>query len=147
MMPGPGPAPAGDLGPDGPVSPSRPRGHDRLPGSPKLLVLHDLAEPLTPQQGGDIPHGYPGPGTPSQTRGRPCPLCPPRKRHGLPAAPVIRTTGPSLPAPARAGAHGMMPDTAARVKPGHAAQRGRPWPSAETPTVHTDRHTCAHRPS
>jgi hypothetical protein len=23
----------------------------------------------------------------------------------------------------------------------------RPWPSAETPTVHTDRHTRAHRPS
>src|SRR5690349_5112242 len=35
----------------------------------------------------------------------------------------------------------------ARFKPRHAAGAAGPWPSAETPTVHTDHHNCAHRPS
>jgi hypothetical protein len=40
-----------------------------------------------------------------------------------------------------------MLDSAARVKPEHAAGAARPWPSVETPTVRTDRRNCTHRPS
>ena len=34
---------------------------------------------------------------------------------------------------------GCTPDSTAHVKPEHAASATRPWPSAEKPTVHTDR--------
>ena len=34
-----------------------------------------------------------------------------------------------------------------RFKPRHAAGAARPWPSVETPTVHTDRRNCVDRPS
>lgn len=77
-----------------------------------------------------------------------------RKRHGLPDRPSQQRNGPSLPAPARevsgplgGRTQGCTLDSAARVKPGHAASAARPWPSVETPTVHTDRRNCAHRPS
>jgi hypothetical protein len=41
---------------------------------------------------------------------------------------------------------GCMPGSAVHLHP-KRRQRGRPWRSAGTPTVHTDRHNCAHRPS
>jgi len=40
-----------------------------------------------------------------------------------------------------------QPGLTAHVKPKHATGAARPWPSAETPTVHTDRPNCANRPS
>jgi hypothetical protein len=51
----------------------------------------------------------------------------------LPAAPPPETTG-------RPGRHGRYTlDSAAHVKPEHAAGAARPWPSVKTPSVRTDR--------
>jgi len=80
----------------------------------------------------------------------PCPLrCPASVTLSRTAAPAI--SAPALPvrltrepAGRRAGAQGCTPDSAAHVKPDDAASAARPWPSVETPTVHTDRPNCAH---
>jgi serine/threonine protein kinase len=46
---------------------------------------------------------------------------------------------PGEPSDCRAGTRGCTPDSAAHVKPEHATSAARPWPSAEKPTVRTDR--------
>ena len=42
---------------------------------------------------------------------------------------------------------GRRPGPAARGDRNTGRPGARPWPSVESPTVHTDRHNCAYRPS
>jgi hypothetical protein len=78
--------------------------------------------------------------------GHPRPLRPPA------TVTLSRTTAraiiaPAFPARPRPGnrpgpqpdTRGCTPDSAARIKPGNAADAARPWPSVEQPTVRTDR--------
>jgi hypothetical protein len=109
-------------------------------------------EKLACQQGGHVPG-----------RVTSSPVTNARATRARSAAPqASRSPGPS----ARPSAHPPFP---ARTSPGKSPSRGagtnrdarstrrassrdtasvaRPWPSVETPTVHTDRHNCARRPS
>lgn len=74
-----------------------------------------------------------------RTLGPAAPALPTRKCHGLPDRYPVISAPPSRP-PALRGKHrgrradtrGCTPDSAARVKPEHAADAG-PWPSAQSP--------------
>ncbi len=46
-----------------------------------------------------------------------------------------------------AGESHERPGSPGHVKPEHAADPARPWPSVKQPTVRTDRYNCARRPS
>ena len=128
---------------------------DRLAAGGRAAVPDTVNEKLVHQQGSYAPARVPGAEYPVHERaGDPRPLRPPRKSHGLPDRPSHQRNRPSLPAPTREvpGApggrtRGCTLDSVARVKSGHAASAARPWRSVETPTVHTDRRNCAHRPS
>jgi hypothetical protein len=87
-----------------------------------------------PAQRRHPPHKCPGPEA-RQTSRRP-------SAHARPGRPRLgEPRGP----PGRPHMEGT-PGSAAPLKPGHAASTARPWPSVESPTVHTDRRNCAHRP-
>ena len=77
--------------------------------------------------------------TADERSGQPRSLCPPATCHGLPdrCPSHQRTAFPAARAPGkhrgrRADTRGCTPDSAARVKPEHAADAG-PWPSAQSP--------------
>jgi hypothetical protein len=89
---------------------------------------------------------------------------PPYERAGDPhplrpaTVTLARMSSPAISAPAFPSAlvpenhagrrtRRCTPDSAAHVKPGHAASAARPWPSVKTPTVRTDRPNDAYRPS
>jgi hypothetical protein len=104
----------------------------------------DSSHPVTPNSSSKTaasPHGCPGPSNPAGERsGQPHPLCPPgkvsRSPGPLPQSSAHRPPGRPRSGKTRGppGGHtGCTPDSAARVKPEHAADaarpsvRGRPW--------------------
>jgi hypothetical protein len=100
------------------------------------------------------PRGCPGPSNPSDQRsGQPHPLCPPGKVSRSPG-PLPQSTAHRLPGGPRSGktrgrradARGCTPDSAARVKPEHAAGAPRPWPSVENRRLHRPSGRPARRP-
>jgi hypothetical protein len=125
------------------------------PGAPEPLCRRLLEKSSLTSKAATSSHGCPGPST-SLTNARAS-----RARSSRPASVTVSRTAPvisatALPCPHRprevsgpsgGRTQGCTLDSAARVKPGHAASAARPWPSVETPTVHTDRRNCAHRPS
>ena len=91
------------------------------------------------QDGGIPPPGCPGPSNRRRTLGPAAPALPTAKCHGLPDRYPShqRTAFPAARAPGkhrgrRADTRGCTPDSAARVKPEHAADAG-PWPSVQSP--------------
>jgi hypothetical protein len=128
---------------------------DRLAGGTRAAVEDTVDEKLVREQCCHVPAPVSRAEHPvHECAGDPRTLRPPRKRHGLPDRPSHRRNRPSPPAPtwgsvrAAGRAHtGMHARLGGARQAGHAARVARPWPSAETPTVHTDRHNCAHRPS
>jgi hypothetical protein len=80
----PGATPVGDLHPDDTAT-CPDRDSDRLTGSTRPAVSHTITEKLAHQKGSHIPARVPRPEYAAYERaGDPCPLRPPRKRHGLP---------------------------------------------------------------
>jgi hypothetical protein len=71
---------------------------------------------------------------------------------------LSRMSSPAISAPAflaalvpgnqagRADTRGCTPDSAAHVKPGHAASAARPWPSVESRRLHRPRDRHGRRP-
>ena len=123
------------------------RDRDRLAGGTRAAVPDTVDEKLVHEQGGYVPARVLRAEHPVHERaGDPRPLCPPRKRHCLPDCPSHQRNRPSCPhrpgevsGPPGGRTRGCTLNSAAPVKPGHAAGAARPWPSVETPTVHTDR--------
>src|ERR1035441_9047542 len=120
------------------------RDRDRPARSPRPA----LPGPRAPKGGGVPPARVPGPEPPADERaGDPRPLRPPGHRHALPDLRPShqRTRLPRPPRPrqitgaARPDVRECTLDSAAHVKPEHAASPARPWPSVEsrrcTPTV------------
>jgi hypothetical protein len=97
------------------------------------------------QQDGGIPARVPrAPSNPADERsGQPRPLCPPgivsRSPGRLPQSSAHRPPGRPRSGKhggRRADTRGCTPDSAARVKPEHAADAARPWPSVENRRLH-----------
>ena len=135
-----------DLDPDQSV-PGPDRDRECLSQIARAAVLHTIAEQLPVcQQDGDIPHGCTGPSTPSTnaraTRARA--FAPHSSRS--PEPPAWPSAHPPFPARLtaespgrRTGTRGCTPDSPGHVKPEHAADAARPWPSVKQPMVRTDR--------
>jgi hypothetical protein len=132
-------AAVGDVDPDHAAGgPDR----DRLPLRARAAVPDAVAEQLT-SSAASSPHGCPGPSTPAvNTRAT-------RARSARPAIVTLSRTALvisafAFPGPPRVpgnhpGPGGHTGMRAARQAGKHAASAARPWPSAEKPTVRTDR--------
>ena len=151
----PGPATVGDLDPDHAV-PGRDRDRDRLPGEHPSRCAGRCCRTARSPAGPRHPRtGAPGRAPRRRKRGRPAPAPPAPQASRSPGPPPQSSAQPPFPARTdpgkcpgrRADAHGDARSTRRRASSRDTPPRGRPWPSVETPTVHTDRHNCAHRPS
>ena len=135
----PGAAAIGDFHPDH-ATVGHYRDRNRLPGITRPAIPHTIAEKLTHQQDSHIPARMPrAEHRTHELPGDPRPLRPPGHRHALPNHQPShqRTRLPGRPSrenhrgAGRTQGRGCTLDSAAHVKPEHAASAARPWPSVE----------------